>query len=260
MNRESKNYLAEADLINLLAEKYGGEEFAFIPHVPNGTAGNKSRTADALAMSLWPSRGLNLFGFEIKCQRSDWIKEKKEPQKADSVARYCDYWYLVVSDESIVQNGELPDAWGLITPRGEKLIVKKEASKLDAISMDKKFLAAILRRASKHIFGMGEFEAARQNINNEQYKKGLADGKVRAQHELDEYKERLKALENSVAEFERRSGIAMNEWNGGNIGDAVRFVMDGGIESSLRQLEHLRETAIEISNSVSRLIEGKKSQ
>ena len=42
--------------------------------IVDGFAGG-GRYADAIAMNLWPSRGLAVHGFEIKISRGDWQRE-----------------------------------------------------------------------------------------------------------------------------------------------------------------------------------------
>jgi hypothetical protein len=81
--------------------------------VRNST-GYGDRTCDAIAMSLWPSRGLELHGIEIKCSRGDWLHELKRPDKADKMFKYFDRWWLAVSDESVAHDYEIPPTWGLI--------------------------------------------------------------------------------------------------------------------------------------------------
>jgi hypothetical protein len=54
-------------------------------------------------MSLWPSRGIELHGIEIKVSRNDWLKELGDPAKADEIARFCDRWWVAAGDESIHQ-------------------------------------------------------------------------------------------------------------------------------------------------------------
>lgn len=63
-----------------------------------------------------------ILGFEVKVSRSDWLSELKKPEKADSLARYCDRWYLVISDPKIVKDGELPPTWGLLCRKGDRLV------------------------------------------------------------------------------------------------------------------------------------------
>ena len=106
-----------------LRDRYKPPEYAFLEEVRNDAGFDASRSCDAIAMSLWPSRGLDLQGFEIKASRSDWLRELKDPAKAEAVCKFCDFWWLAVGDAGIVLDGELPVSWGLLVPRGDKLVV-----------------------------------------------------------------------------------------------------------------------------------------
>jgi hypothetical protein len=53
-------------------------------------------------MGLWPSRGLKLMGFEIKAGRGDWLGELRNPRKAESIARFCDQWWVVATQDVIL--------------------------------------------------------------------------------------------------------------------------------------------------------------
>lgn len=88
------------------------------------------RRIDYLALSLWDSRGRSIDGHEIKVSRADWLSELAKPSKAEAWWPVCHRWWLVVPHESIVQEGELPDGWGLMVPptsanrRAMKVVVK----------------------------------------------------------------------------------------------------------------------------------------
>lgn len=70
-----KTYTA-GDIEKLLRNRYSPPEYAFLPQVRNQTGYSRQiRTADALVMSLYPSRGLYLSGFEIKINKSDLKNE-----------------------------------------------------------------------------------------------------------------------------------------------------------------------------------------
>lgn len=103
------------------------------------------RSADAVAMSLWPSNGLELHGYEIKVTRSDLIKELTDHRKAEAVKQYCDRWWLVLPSEKLLKLNELPVDWGLMCSHGETLCIKKAAPKLDPEPMPRHFLASLLR-------------------------------------------------------------------------------------------------------------------
>lgn len=144
--------MGETEVFVAIRNQYKPPEWATLRHVPDQTGWGKSRTADAIAMNLWPSRGLALHGFEIKCDRRDWLSELNNPEKAERIARFCDYFWVVISDESVAKIEEIPEAWGLqvVTPAG-KLQILKEATKNESApqSIQRPFLAALLRKADQ---------------------------------------------------------------------------------------------------------------
>ena len=172
------------DLLLKLRERFPKQSWALIPQVRNTTGfSSVIRTADALAMSLWPSRGLHLHGFEIKTNHYDWIRELKNPQKAEEIAQFCDFWW-VVTPKDIVNVDEVPTNWGLLFPHGKTLKIKKQAKQLESLPIDKAFLAAILRQAQEIFIPEGRFTAS--------YQKGFAEGQKQSstlvEYERDEYK------------------------------------------------------------------------
>lgn len=77
-------------VFELLRRRYPAPAWAFLEEVRNQTGYARTiRTADALAMSLYPSRGLHLHGFEVKVSRADWFRELNDPKKAEEIAAYC---------------------------------------------------------------------------------------------------------------------------------------------------------------------------
>lgn len=146
--------MREHDMLKLLAKRYGvhygnGSRYVIANHVRSHAGFDARRTADFIAMDLWPSKGLALHGHEVKVSRSDWLTELKQPEKAAEFTPYMNHWWLVVSDRTIVREGELPDSWGLMAPRGGQLAVVKPAPKLVAEPMPRTMLASLLRAAVK---------------------------------------------------------------------------------------------------------------
>lgn len=205
------------EVCSALRGRYSGAEWAFLTEVPNGTGMAKSRSADAIAMSLWPSRGLELHGIEIKVSRQDWLRELKDPAKAEDICRYCDRWWLAVGDPDIVRIEELPPTWGLLIPRGKNLVQKVEAPKLKPVEMDRCFLAGLLRRASEQL--IPKDERAEYNRGFEKGQKSNESSKANAERELSEYKQ-------SVADFEKQSGISIHRWSLGDVGRLVSLIRD----------------------------------
>lgn len=105
------------ELTEKLADYYRGKKGSLALHNPaskgTGYSAGLTRTADAMAMGLWPNTDLELVRLELKVSRSDWLHELKDPTKAEEMKQFCDRWYLVIADESIIKTGELPAGWGL---------------------------------------------------------------------------------------------------------------------------------------------------
>lgn len=207
----------------LLREKFPAEEYALLYEVRDGTGFHGSRSADAIAVSLWPSRGLQIIGFEFKESRSDWLRELKDPAKAEAIASYCDRWFLVVRDEKIVQGNELPENWGLMAARGDKLRAVKEAKVLTPKPLDRIFVASMCRAAQKFSPGAKIVDEAVTKARNE-WEKARADTSARE----DEFQKRqMNELMQAVKEFQEKSGIDIgaNRWRAGDVGEAVKRLL-----------------------------------
>lgn len=127
-----------------------GAGWGLLEEVRNSTGHARVvRTADAIAIGLWPSRGMEIHGVEIKVARHDWVRELNAPEKAEEIARFCDRFWLAIGDESIVRDGELPPAWGLLVLKGGALVTAKEAERTEAQPLTRTFVAAMLRRAAE---------------------------------------------------------------------------------------------------------------
>lgn len=237
-----------AQLTLMLLEKYKEPEYLLLTEVPNATGMKKSRTADAMAFSLWPSRGLTITGFELKVSRSDWLKERDDPAKAESLARYCDFWYLVVADKNIVQNGELPATWGLIAPRGSKLVVTKDATQLPSENISRGFLMSVLRRA----FDSGKSAINLQAKLDESYRRGYASGK--AEHNNGSQQRIIAELERTIADFEMSSGMKMTPWSAGRIGEIVHLLDKYGVAGFSKQIEIARDNLSVLSERMGKLL------
>lgn len=138
-----------SDIATAMRATYCQPEWSLFFEVANGTGANVRRHADAVAMNMYPSRGLVLHGFEFKASRGDWKRELADPQKAEEIAQYCDYW-SVVTGPDIVAPGELPATWGHIECKNGKLRTKVQPTKNDSMkSLNRHFLAALLRCQSK---------------------------------------------------------------------------------------------------------------
>lgn len=146
----------ERRLLDMLAERHdrshgNGTEWAYAEHVANNAGFSKTNTLDAMAMHLWHSKGLALHGYEVKCSRSDWLRELGRPEKAEAftspseyqalVCRYVageplvDYFWVVAAPD-VVKRGELPEPWGLLVANESRLRQVKAAAPLRPIVVD----------------------------------------------------------------------------------------------------------------------------
>jgi hypothetical protein len=224
------------DVEKALRERFARPAWAFLAQVRNGTGWQRARprTADAIAFSTWPSRGLELHGFEIKVDRGDVRRELSDPEKAEDFFRFCDRWWLAVADEKLVQDGELPPTWGLLILKAGKMVCKVEAPHLDAKPLDRIQVAAILRCVDEANVPAEEMD--------ERVSKGIAEGLDRQKGYLGR---ELESLREKVVAFEKASGIKIAEpWQAGEtIGEAVRLVLAHRHGDTHLALARLREEA-----------------
>ena len=139
--------LSERDVLDMLHVRYGqvsmnARRYAVAEHVADQPSW-ALRRADFMAQDCYSTTPLH--GHEIKVSRSDWLRELADPGKAETFARYCDYWWLVVSDRSIVKAGELPAGWGLMAVTGRVLRCLTPAVQRDPEPMPVRMRAALLR-------------------------------------------------------------------------------------------------------------------
>jgi hypothetical protein len=141
-----------------LKDHYPAPEYGIVYEVARATGFDAHRHIDAIAMDLWPSRGLALHAIEIKVGRSDWRREKANPEKAEELARFCDYFWIAAPAD-LIPADEVPDAWGLFAVDGDgRIAVAKRAARTEAQPFGRPFVAALLRAATRPI-GDGTLDA-----------------------------------------------------------------------------------------------------
>lgn len=252
MSRTRADKIKTADVRAALKRVYCAPRWALMFEVSNATGYGASRYADAVAMSLWPSQGLELHGMEIKVSRSDWAREKANPTKAEEIAAYCDRWWLVTAEGVVLDETEIPPAWGWMEFDGKGFKTRRKAGQTAAKAMDRKFLAALLRRADQADTAMIEAEIAKRTADIE----GALNDRI--EREVAMRTSRYQSLKKAVADFEEASGIKISErdWRRGpeDVGRAVRAVLDSGVASTFdglaRQAKVLRDAADRIEGAL----------
>ena len=150
----------EREMLDRLNRRYStasgnGFRYARAEHVKLTAGHDARRICDYMAMDLWPGYGLDagpkLHGHEVKCSRSDLLVELRDPEKALSMAQYCDYWWLVVSEPTIILSmDELPPEWGVMVRRGVGLGIAREATlSRSAVPLPRDVQATLLRSTIK---------------------------------------------------------------------------------------------------------------
>lgn len=244
-------YGSEREVVSALRQLWPLPSYAVLPGVPDTTGATASRTADALVMSCWPSRGLLLFGIEVKVSRGDWLRELKNPAKAEAVCRYCDHWLIAAGEPGIVNPGELPPTWGLIEPSEKtgKLAVKRNPPKLNPEPMSRGFLASILRSAC--VEDRSRWDVDIRKAKEDGFKQGKESTKTVNDHETDRYKKLYLDLQKKVDEFQAASGMRISPWEcAKELGETVKFVRYGGLERAEKAMTTAEHEAKSILSTV----------
>jgi hypothetical protein len=229
--------VTEFELFQALRPLYPAAEYALLPQVANSTGAGNKRHCDALALSLWPSRGLHLSGFEMKSYRGDWLRELRNPEKGEEIAAKVNYWWVVASNLAVVGPGELPQGWGLLAwdEKLAKLAKIKAAPFREADKLDLAFIAAALRQAQGVCTPAGVIADAR--------KAGYDEGVRQTKEDLKYDRHDYDVLDTAVKDFEKASGIKIrHRWEGGKeIGKAVAEVLAGTLANRRRALVEIAQ-------------------
>lgn len=186
----------------MLRARFAAPEWALMEEVAPSTGGG-TRYADAVAMNLWASRGHALHGFEIKTGRGDWLKELKDPAKAEAVARYCDHWWLV-APAGVVKDGELPLGWGWYELRSGGLVQRVEARKMQAAPLTREFFASLMRR------GHEQMQRAAGNLASDEIVKARAEVRQDVARMVKDSTRKHEELKAKVEKFEAETGIPLS--------------------------------------------------
>lgn len=217
----SKTKTTQAIVFSTLKSVFHEGPWVLLPQVRNKTGlstKEEVRYADAIAASVYPSRGLYLVGIEIKVSRNDWIKELRNPVKSTAIQKFCRHWYIAAPG-GVIEKNELPATWGLITCTTTRAKIAVKAPTLDTATPDMSFLCSVLRNAMKGVVPKSETKVSSALLNDAR-REGIEEGR-----KLERDHGKNHALATQVGGFEQASGVRISNWNYGNIGNAVRAVL-----------------------------------
>lgn len=231
-------------LEGLVKLTYPSPEWVVFFEVGNTTGFGTRRHADAVALGVWQSRGFTLVGFEFKEHRSDWLREKKNPEKAEAVSAHCDCWFVVAGHADVVRADELPEPWGLYVANEDRTKLKQVKTctpfpDRDKTVMKRGFAAAMLRKVGETTVPAVELD----RLVNEALQDALA--RSNNGHELKHLRDEVKRQRDMVQDFKTRTGVDIAHWQGHKkIGAAVDLVLRGqdqrhSLSAIQTQLEHI---------------------
>lgn len=212
------------NLMDLVRKRHDGPAWIVVEECGNGTGYNVSRHADAVALGVWPSRGYELHGYELKRSRGDVQKELDDPSKADAVGKFCDYWWLVVEDLAIIDGLVIPETWGILVPKRNVLRVHRKAPKRDATPVNRAFVAALTRRITAEWVPKHQHDELKKNA----LEQARAEVARESKWKKEDAERDLEDLRAKVAEFEKVSGVKISDvgrWEVANIARAVETVV-----------------------------------
>jgi len=246
MSAKTKNRrLTAVDIHRGMAAKWTAPEWAIMWEVGEATGSMAGRYADAVMMSLWPSRGLELHGVEVKVSRSDWKREAADPRKAEAVGKFCDRWWIHTPPGIVADLSDVPPAWGLREFDGKVWKTLREAEKTEAAPTSRGFLAAMLRRADgmiqshirEGINAAREADIAREGERRERYLKDVEEASERKTRSLGATTEKL-------AKFEAAFGKGvLQDWtcDPERLGKIARAVERAGLIDGHNGLQSIAE-------------------
>jgi len=240
-------------LLDILYGRFPKGEYEIMAEVSDHIT-MRNRSADYIVTGMFPSRGLTITGIEVKSHRSDWLLEKKNPKKAENIFRFCDYFYLLTTSDGIATLEEIPQPWGWLSVKGDRIFTMKKAPQLQPEPLSRPFIFSMLRRAN--------------DKKNYVHKESIEDAiKQRAeevrgisQTRIDRLQEEKRDLQKRILDFESCSGIKVGAnltWDMSSpekVGKAVRFILDGGIEQSREDLQRLADSANRIATNLNEIL------
>lgn len=255
MADDSKVIVTAAQVNALLRVRYAHPEWALCFEVANATGTHGSRYADAVAMCLYPSRGLTIHGFEVKVSKQDFMSEISKPDKSVPVQQYCDQWWLVAPAHAVDET-VIPKTWGWLRVDKGKLFPAKKAVDLDAKPIDRKFMAALVRRASQVEDGEIKVLVEKRVEELRAYDRQHVENEIkRRTKDIDDAKEQLRKL---------RERIGEDDWrylDREDVARAVKFVRESGIIGTYNSVETLLKTlkgAVSKIEKASEKVHGKQ--
>lgn len=228
---------------------------------PEIQAPGSTRRADLIWQGCTAAGGHELVGHEVKVTRADLLNELAEPAKSDPWQRYCDRWWLVLSDPALMDGLDIPPSWGVLAPpsgrRTRSMTVLVPAPQLKPVEQSPAFktLAVWLHWRAYRAEGAQrhaetELQYARENV-------------VRLNSQLDRSGTRetptSKVIADIISGLGGVRGDRIGSWDGVTVEDVVTALKDLAAVEAKRvhaedNLRYLTERLRGLRDSVGRVL------
>ncbi len=161
-----------------------------VEEVPTSTGGIV-RSADLVAVAMWPGDGLRIVGYELKVSRSDLKRELAEPSKAIETAAWCDEWWLAVWDGKMLEGLDIPAEWGIVRRMengGECSLrtERKPAAREIPATIKRGAMVTLLRAAARASAGAWHLSEAVRDASARSYANGQRQGASEVERRIQE--------------------------------------------------------------------------
>lgn len=254
--------ICTAQLTARVMKQWAPPAYYVLTNVRNGTGYGKAEGyADALMMSVWPSRGLQLIGAEFKVSRSDWLREKKDPAKAEKFFKHCHRWYLITANNA-ARLEEIPEPWGWMVAGQNGLKTMKEAPELKPEPPDWSLFASIFRNCSADNQGLVAKSEVEKIVSERLAREheNLQDTLNHLGEQIVAEKERYSELVRALNEFENASGVKLVNWKIEEAkfraeGHMFKQFREGGVDGLKKELINFDEKLTGLKNYIQRIIQ-----
>lgn len=146
----------------------------------------------------------------MKSSRESWEQDLRNPAKAEEIAQYCHYWWIVAGTDSMVREAELPKGWGLYAVIDRELRVLVQAEELNPKPLAPDFMAYLIRGAiGQQVAALTDDE--RDSQYKMGYEKGFDDGASESKKSdsaaIEALTDRLHDALKSTKELEKVLGV-----------------------------------------------------
>lgn len=253
-------------MLALVHKRHPAPGWVVLSELANSTGGNVRGFADAFAVGIWPSHRYESHLYEFKVSRNDLKKELSDPSKGDTIGKYADFRWLVVSDLKIIETLVIPDGWGILAPKGggnsEVLRVVRKAPRQEAMPWTRGLVAAMVRHVHDKHVTKEEYERVKEATHAELRKR--IENEVSWEHA--NLKRAHEELLGAVRDFAKKSGVDVlaSRWALGNVAEAVRLICEAQRDARFRnqflRMAEAHEMIAETARKAAASLEGVEAQ